>query len=44
VTLEDWSNDAESSALITGTNYTILYIHLETMTVFVCIFIVEACW
>ena len=26
---EDWSNDAENSALITGINYTLLYIHIE---------------
>ena len=26
---EDWSNDAENSALITGINYTWLYIHIE---------------
>jgi len=26
---EDWSNDAENSALITGINYILLYIHIE---------------
>jgi len=26
---EDWSNDAENTALITGINYTLLYIPLE---------------
>ena len=26
---EDWSNDAEHSALITGINYTLLNIHIE---------------
>jgi len=26
---EDWSNDAENSALITGINYTLLYIQTE---------------
>ena len=26
---EDWSNDAENSALITGINYFIKYIHTE---------------
>jgi len=26
---EDWSNDVEHSALITGINYTLLYIHIE---------------
>ena len=26
---EDWSNDAENSALITGINYTLLDIHIE---------------
>jgi len=26
---EDWSNDAENPALITGINYTLLYIHIE---------------
>jgi len=26
---EDWSNDPEKTALITGINYTLLYIHLE---------------
>jgi len=26
---EDWSNDAGNSALITGINYTLLYIHKE---------------
>jgi len=26
---EDWSNEAENSALITGINYTLLYIHIE---------------
>jgi len=26
---EDWSNDAENSALITGINYTLLYINIE---------------
>jgi len=25
----DWSNDAVNSALITGINYTSLYIHIE---------------
>jgi len=28
---EDWSNDAEHSALITGINYTLLYIQIETI-------------
>ncbi len=27
---EDWSNDAENSALITGINYFVLYIQMET--------------
>jgi len=26
---EDWSNDAENSALIAGINYIIKYIHME---------------
>jgi len=26
---EDWSNDAENSALITGINYVLLYIQIE---------------
>ncbi len=26
---EDWSNDAENSALITGINYTLKCIHIE---------------
>ncbi len=26
---EDWSNDAENSALITGINYVLKYIHIE---------------
>jgi len=26
---EDWSNDAENTALITGINYTLRYIHIE---------------
>jgi len=26
---EDWSNDAENSALITGINYIFKYIHIE---------------
>ncbi len=26
---EDWSNDAENTALITEINYTLLYIHIE---------------
>ncbi len=26
---EDWSNDAENSALITEINYILLYIHME---------------
>ncbi len=26
---EDWSNDAENSALITGINYILTYIHIE---------------
>jgi len=26
---EDWSNDAGNPALITGINYTLLYIHIE---------------
>ncbi len=26
---EDWSNDAENSALITATNYISQYIHIE---------------
>ncbi len=36
---EDWSNDAENTALITAINYSLLYIHIENsyfhnMTVF----------
>jgi len=26
---EDWSNDTENTALITGINYSLLYIHIE---------------
>jgi len=26
---EDWSNDAVNSALVTGINYNLLYIHIE---------------
>ncbi len=26
---EDWSNDAENSALITEINYSLTYIHIE---------------
>jgi len=26
---EDWSNDAENTALITGINYILTYIHIE---------------
>jgi len=26
---EDWSNDAENSAFITGINYILKYIHIE---------------
>jgi len=26
---EDWSNDAENTDLITGINYTLLYIHIQ---------------
>ncbi len=26
---EDWSNDAENSALITAINYSLTYIHIE---------------
>jgi len=26
---EDWSNDAENSALISGINYILTYIHIE---------------
>jgi len=26
---QDWSNDTENSALITGINYILLYIHIE---------------
>jgi len=26
---EDWSNDAENTALITGINYILWYIHIE---------------
>jgi len=29
---EDWSNDAENSALITGINYALLYIHIENIS------------
>jgi len=29
---EDWSNDAENSALITGINYTLLYILIEIIS------------
>ncbi len=28
---EDWSNDAENSALITEINYILLYIHIENI-------------
>jgi len=28
---EDWSNDAENSALITGINYILLYIQIENI-------------
>ncbi len=27
---EDWSNDAENSALITGINYSLIYIQIES--------------
>ncbi len=27
---EDWSNDAENTALITGINYILKYIHIES--------------
>jgi len=30
---EDWSNDAENSALITGINYTLLYIIFYNITI-----------
>ncbi len=33
---EDWSNDAENSALITGINYILKYITIEN-TIFYCI-------
>ncbi len=26
---EDWGNDAENSALITGINFMLIYIHIE---------------
>ncbi len=35
---EDWSNDAENSALIIGINYSLLYIHKEN-SYFKCIHI-----
>jgi len=28
---EDWSNDAENSALITGINYILPYIHIDRL-------------
>ncbi len=28
---EDWSNDAENTALITEINYILLYIHIENI-------------
>ncbi len=31
---EDWSNDAENSALITDINYIFKYIHMENMNIF----------
>jgi len=31
---KDWSNDAEHSALITGINYTLLYIHIENIYIY----------
>jgi len=27
--IKDWSNDAENTALITGINYIVKYIHIE---------------
>jgi len=36
---EDWSNDAENSALITGINYILKYIHQYYVFVCVCIFV-----
>jgi len=44
---EDWSNDVENSALVTGINYTLLYIRIENryfklekyLTVFTVFFI-----
>jgi len=35
---EDWSNDAENSALTTGINYTLLYIHIKQLFYTVIIF------
>ncbi len=35
---EDWSNDAENSALITGINYILTYIHIENTFYIVVIF------
>ncbi len=32
--IEDWSNDAENSALITGINYILKYIKIEKKTFF----------
>jgi len=34
---EDWSNDAENSALITGINYILKYIH-QYYVFFVCVY------
>ncbi len=31
---EDWSNDAENSALIPGINYILQYIHIENIKYF----------
>jgi len=31
---EDWSNDAENSALITGINYTLYYTYSQTKQTF----------
>jgi len=30
---EDWSNDAENTALITGINYSLTYIYMEIMAI-----------
>jgi len=33
---EDWSNDAENSALITGINYSLTYIHIKKTVILNC--------